>query len=1152
MIFQNRDASSLVASAHRRRGTILVLVVAVLALLTVIGTIFLIAARSEKNAASATAAAVNLKLSQRSAMNNVINIIGDAVYNADGKVGGYTTPGTAGLAARNYDYPEHVVDIANDFGFAAGSTGNRVKSQPWLCANLHTPSTLPPNYQTADYSRLTATVFNPNSGTFNLPDGTGQMQVVYDQTTTDPTSSNADDLPVVALSANIPDGYANLLTYSDASGIRYRYAIRIIDTNRMLNLNAGSTEDPMITPTDDPAGSCLNSIHLTGFSNMPSTHNVFSNTNNVTGGDIRTSLHITTNSTGLGRIGVVTTINPNGPFSSQDWLNVMLRYEKPQSFLPGVAFFDLNDELELRSYGQFGTPYQCRPGLSGSTAAYTLWPGTLSVTNPPNSATMIGNSRRRNYTTYSFSRDLRPYPDPVLNAATPNADPNKAIPIYTLTNHYASNWTTGFSTSGTLTSAQNNVWPTSPARVSANPILPSADADAAFYIAMAATNIATAMENTNTTSQKAYTLQEARAFAANYVTARFSLLQLDAGTSNSYYLPNGPSFIDDQGICARGGLTPVCINFGGTAAPYDLKSKSLPTDNGKICLGYAAQPFINEIAVRAHKKTDTTVDPPQETTVVTDCAIELYNPYPIPLRLTNEFALQVNDGGTPIPLTGYIPANGYFVLYKDGGGGNSFTKVPSTATVQTQADGSWTFPPDVLTCNVLLLRKYVDRNNQAAWAPVDYTNCQSGDGKYIVPSASLGLASDAGELQETTDKTWNIERQSGGGSQWGACVNQCGPRNSGTTTSSGSLGAVNTATGNLSIPLYDRMCPSATPISSTNLYSPFINIADFNRLMRIGHQFTANSGQGTFPANNVLSLISSQLIDLSSNTPPSPYDKIKTANRFANEYIEAQLHFDFYTTPQIFATSPPDDSGVTDPVDIRAIKLLDQLTFIDRVSDPSIDVGGGALDINKIRLPGQINVNTAPGDVLRCLPGLQAIGNASAINNIVGNILAYRSHANGSGNLNYTTGKDYSASTYGNVRGIHSLGELFIPILDAMNTGGAATFSTLDDRDKVWASIYNLCTVRSDTFVVYGYLEAIKANPRYTGTHNNSNNWYNTTTGTTDDPNNITCANLRLARLRWVAIVDRSFCNYNTTDNTGASNSLFQTPRIVAIKDLPR
>jgi hypothetical protein len=90
-----------------------------------------------------------------------------------------------------------------------------------------------------------------------------------------------------------------------------------------------------------------------------------------------------------------------------------------------------------------------------------------------------------------------------------------------------------------------------------------------------------------------------------------------------------------------------------------------------------------------------------------------------------------------------------------------------------------------------------------------------------------------------------------------------------------------------------------------------------------------------------------------------------------------------------------------------------------------------------------------------------------------------------------------------------------------------------------------LCTVRSDTFIVYGYMEAVRVNPAYPASpgHNNGTDWY---AGVTDDPHDATKPNLRIAQRRWVALIDRSFSNYDRSD------SKFTLPRVVAIKDLPQ
>lgn len=133
------------------------------------------------------------------------------------------------------------------------------------------------------------------------------------------------------------------------------------------------------------------------------------------------------------------------------------------------------------------------------------------------------------------------------------------------------------------------------------------------------------------------------------------------------------------------------------------------------------------------------------------------------------------------------------------------------------------------------------------------------------------------------------------------------------------------------------------------------------------------------------------------------------------------------------------------------------------------------------------------------------------------------------------------------------------------------TFKSLDDRDQVWANLFNYLTVRSDTFVMYGYLEAVRPNPRYNGQmgFDNSSVWYGSVKGgtdsnnvhpvtITDDPNDPTMPLLRVGRKRWVAIVDRSMCNYSRSAVTLSPpapqvvlDPRWALPRIVASKDLP-
>jgi hypothetical protein len=210
---------------------------------------------------------------------------------------------------------------------------------------------------------------------------------------------------------------------------------------------------------------------------------------------------------------------------------------------------------------------------------------------------------------------------------------------------------------------------------------------------------------------------------------------------------------------------------------------------------------------------------------------------------------------------------------------------------------------------------------------------------------------------------------------------------------------------------------------------------------------------------------------------------------------------------------------------------------------------------------------------------------------LIGMIMAYRWRTNTADeripSYYRTVGADlvdFSVSANFPGYGIRSLAELQVPFSAYMplyvaklnaKDGGSRTvdsvFPTIADRDAIWGAMCNALTVRSDTFVVYAYLEAVRQNPRYVvdSAHRefvNDVDWYTQNLGEgigiTDDPNDTKHALLRVGRRRWVAIVDRSQANYSrylpmlTELSPGPAlyvlDPRFTLPRIVAQKDLPR
>ncbi len=274
-----------------------------------------------------------------------------------------------------------------------------------------------------------------------------------------------------------------------------------------------------------------------------------------------------------------------------------------------VTPFGIDDELELRSYGDLGTLFT--PRVVGRTPNF-IWPATLGNQS---GSTVVGNFDRGNYTAYSYSRELRPF----LNVNEIN--PAVPSPAYTLT-----------TPSGT-----NFIWPPFPARVSAAPDLATASSDAAaeLSVAMAATNIASAMEFVN------YTPQEARAFAANYMTFRWNSWTSNVVAGQTIWsLPDGPStFIDASGVCFRG---PVVASVA-TAADFGPAGNDLHAEDAKIYLSDmpCAARFINEIAA-------TVTTSVANVNSISDSAIELYNPYPVNLDLA-DYEIRIITAANPNP-----------------------------------------------------------------------------------------------------------------------------------------------------------------------------------------------------------------------------------------------------------------------------------------------------------------------------------------------------------------------------------------------------------------------------------------------------------------------------------------------------------------------
>jgi hypothetical protein len=1167
-----------------RRGSVIVLVVAVLALLAVIGTVYIVSARTERGSAVAGSMAENLDLAQQAVNEQALRLVGESIYDANGRLGGQSAGlGPFGrLAARRHDIAE-----ANPLA-GVGVFDPSARDQSWLATDIFRPTPADPtNVYTldmtfpagrtqvkdaagpilappgvfdpsapGDYGDFAIPVFTFNNGNpslnaavFNPNGGRGFFRVV-----TDTHYLQDGSRPPI-----VEDAFVQLLPFSEASGTRYRFGIRIIDTSRMANLNVGmpynmggpsqGTYTPaMAGPTVfENAGTFYNSYSI-------SAPSIFNPAATFTLADQPGSLWGTPSAGNPGRLGAWATNATQTSYLDYYWGRAAFGFENPSAaggttYSHLVAPFDLIDELELRALGNKGTMAVARPAL-GYNGGTPVWPNTLGNRNP-NSNNVQAGFWRNFYTTYSYSRELRRYADPI-DGTTNTLLAYEVLP---------SNGTWALPITGT------RVWPAYPGCVSVNPdiswytpvSLSGQEQLSADTLAIAATNIATAMQMC---IPSGYSAAEARAFVANYLTCRWnSWVQLPDG---SFRLVDGPSFVDENGFCIR----------GGTAMPNNGEYSS-PGSNGlnsgsanKVYLGYAAQPFINEVAVSYHFSAGT------GQWTEEDCAVELYNPYDVPLSL-EDFKLNVKS--VDVDFSGknlLIPARGYFVVTNVTG---KLDANPTAIPAAQRADATTLGNAIAIEGaeSVYLMRKYRTRGaaNLNAWAAVDQYKVNS-----IAAKPAITPSADTDEIDfvarpNVADPDISLPNLP----RWLATAHDpvvaAAKHVHGTAAPDLiTLGASNASDGikTAIIPLYDRtidLCASTGAYDARYTRLVLANIGDFNRIARITNEIDpldatvagASAGNGT---------ISSQL-----------FQKIDTPDAAVNDTTfkaDAGVHFDFRTSPKNFVPgAPPPPSDYKDG-DLRAARLLQCLTFTDRLSDFTIDLGDnytsktvstpfGALNVpdrgaSKLRIPGQINVNTASAEVLASIPVLQQ--NPT----LIGHILAYRWRITTNdpripAGCRPATMVDFSNQLEFPGYGIHTLSELQIPIMVAQ-VNASIPLLTIDQRDQLWARLYNCLTVRSDTFVVYAYLEAVRQNPRYTGAFNNSSDWYVTADvpgGITDSPNDSTRALLRTAKRRWVAIVDRSQANYSRyipseylPPNTALLDPRFTGARIVAQKDMPR
>ncbi len=1213
-------------AAHRRAGMILLLVIALLVLLALLGTVFILMASTDRKSAYASNSSASLNMAQQGVLNTVRGLMLSQTLDTGGQTlaigtisGGTFVPATPQIA-RFWDYPEvgagytgatYTPATANEFyqSVTAGAQPGPIQyapSEPWLVNN-------PPWEPTSYYAPGEEVLYVPENAAFNaagfgryvytgtpnaapsLPTSGTWMGAsspahgfagysastvppmplvsaispylydpttgLYDLTWSLPGGAAASATNVVVPNAAVvesrwayntaynpgvpgsipvsPDGTLdamwNMLPYSDPNGTRYRFAVRIMDTSSLLNLNTGWIANAYTSAGSNTAeatdpygiyGAFIGSAPILNQANLnidPVDFTAAASKGTpvqIGGGPLGTT---------PGRIGKY----PNSTtfYSLPIWQSAMSEYELqfpssgPAAYtyptVPPAAFttslFGTNSAMDLLTGAgaggeAFGSPFYSRVA--------TLMPNTLGL-----EANGFGSGYRGLYTTYSFGRDV--------------------APVNLWTGTVGSPWTTVTGTD------------TAPPKVNLN-----ASVTTSPQLAALAGNLYTAMVASG------YNAQHAREFLANYFTYRF-------GTSD---YAASPAYL------GAGNL--LTVPMGGTTISATLPA-TVPA--GVACMGTTAQPFLNEVEIKLTAKGGKTT--------VTDWAVEVVNPFPNATANSlpcSEYSISITGISPAIPLTGAslggstaVGKNMFGVLAYKGG----------TLATQAAGDGfvitSTGLPTMGGTVVVNLIRNGV----------------VGGGGSVTVDSMSITIPA---TIPNNTSEYYDVSKENAGTSDgiWG-CDSSGATTSTGTVITVGSIGSANpvvATSGEPGVILYDRwysgdqVAPGAT--AGTNL----ANIDDLNCVARecamttetLPQQIDTNiaaAGPHTAyvpPANLGMYYVA---LAQTAGDPIIPVPIGSPAGTVSSEITESALYFDFAYDPRAAYTAV--DAGFGDP-EVAAANtgeipptFLSTATLTDRSqSNPTAQIAlpEGATDL--VRQPGKININTAGIDVLYsafsedgALWDGSVVPASPDVYQLVADAIGFRERQAAGVAITpltqkvptgYTIGANTGYSGFGGV-GFQSPADLlvaFIPTVESHTAAGAPLFptalpvlpATIQQRDAAWADVENFISVRSDTFAVYGLVQALRLNPAYSAEHALSPgtapyapvDWYNANQGIvvgssptnevynegsiSTDPTSQYAEFILEGSRRFIAIVDRSYCN----------NGAVVQPHIVALKILPQ
>ncbi len=1139
---------------QNRRGMILLLVVAVLVLLALMGTVYILSASTDKQVSYASNDQANLNY----ATQGMLSVVRADILNTT--LGPNGTPLALGSAtpARVWTGPDlgyvnngiiaTPMEDPNSAGTQPTNGEPQIASQPWLCGvmpwepnttypagvtvvstinnggnppsgtelvcgvgHVSNPDSLthftmptapngsgssnwlsrPPGANEPFISILTPELYDPTDGTYdiaysgmglnsNKSAGNGGIvyvpnaSVVMPAYSYNPTEAETANNPLVQFGTR--DAMWNLLPYSSPNGTHYRFAVRIMDTSAMMNVNTG-----YIDGATSPSQSANNGIYADTGAAMAG-YPLYAITG-TWGGDSSANMQAS-NMVPPTRAGSYAPTN----YDLLGWEQELEYYENqgiPNTNGQYLNLYGSGTELQWLSYGGAG-------GQFGLMAVNRLGSQMLDTFGSPSaSAAYFGPGYTSFYTTYSWSRQY-------ASAQAINAPPSL------------------------LTGAASLY----PSRVNLN----SSDITTSNAYTLAAQIV-------DALSTCGFNASHACAFAANYFSYRYGV----SGASSE------PAVLTNDSL-----NSPVVGAATGTTA--------LPI-SGTYFIGNTAQPFINEMEATLKYSGSN-------TPTVEGYAIELKNPYPTtaPISLTGWQLLVVNSAGTAvvtIPLTsqsinGYA-AGGYFLVASNG------TTPPVTGTPVAGPSAS-NFPT---TGTIILTRP-------CTGAPADGA---AAAGNAIVDAMGYTIGAPGGA---NPTGTYYVDASRVAG-EWGcdsgtAAAIALTPQQStagitlGASNTPGTGIAVSASGGAPGLPLYDRFA-DGDPVASGFVPSAadnyqILNWADANCIARecsmetAGGSFTPISWQiGSNGALNIPAI--------------SGYTAV------ADEGFLARIYFDFpFDSRAALTSSDMPTNGPVEP------SVLSMLSLGARADDAGVTPTGVAYANLLTRTPGLINVNTA-GEVplydaiytaAFSASGGNATNAATYTSQLVADAIAYRDRlgaqsnfpifSSTSGTVTATgTTPAYNAYPGYNIRSLGDLLLAWLPELEAINkaVGGGTVPGSFLQRDILWADCANNFCVHSDSFAVYGLVQAIRLNPNYLSNGGNyvDTDWYNASqetpypgnglakwliaptssisVGTAASPVTIIPEFILEGQRRFVAIVDSSY-----------STPPALPPKIVAMKILPQ